>query len=67
MPKNGARKTKKSNQKKIKEGDIVVDKIYSYVNNNTTTRARVMQKSYDDKTMYFLNLYNKANDWAGTN
>ena len=33
------RKTKKSNQKKIKEGDIVVE-FYAYVNNNKTTHAR---------------------------
>ena len=33
------RKTKKSNQKKIKEGDIVVE-FYAYVNNNKTTYAR---------------------------
>ena len=55
------RKTKKSNQKKIKEGDIVVDKS-TPMSTTTKQHAIFMQKSYDDKTLYFLRLYNKAID-----
>lgn len=50
MSKIRVRKTKKSNQKKIKEGDIVVDKSTPMSTTTTQQHTRGHEKSYYDKT-----------------